>query len=167
MINLIHLVWRNNTFILVKSNSVLIWFRWDFNNGLLTGKGCVDARRNNPHWCVDNRIFRLHTTFFYTPDDGFLNWCVVWSWFAFRKTQHRRIWRFFTHVNVRRAFLGRLALSVTLFWFFFLLNRTVWLWRAKLLGSAVLPPEWWQLTPGVFYGLSWVNIFTWTVKILW
>jgi hypothetical protein len=32
------------------------------------------------------------------------------------KTQHRRL---FTHVNVRRAFLGRLALSVTLVWCFF------------------------------------------------
>ncbi len=37
----------DNTFIFVRSSSDLIWFRWDFNNGLLTGKGCVDAGRNN------------------------------------------------------------------------------------------------------------------------
>ena len=65
----------DNTFILVRSSSDLIWFRWDFNNGLLTGRGCVDAGRNNRRWCVDNRIFRLHTTCFYTPD------------------KHRRVWR--------------------------------------------------------------------------
>ena len=62
----------DNTFILVRSSSDLIWFRWDFNNGLLTGRGCVDAGRNNRRWCVDNR---LHTTCFYTPDE------------------HRRVWR--------------------------------------------------------------------------
>jgi hypothetical protein len=165
MINLIHLVWRNNTFILVKSNSVLIWFRWDFNNGLLTGRGCVNAIRNNPCRCVNNQIFRLHTTFLYTPDDGFLLWCVIWSWFAFRKNTTQET---FYSLKCETSFLGPFSFVRHLVLiFFFLLNRTVWLWRAKLLGSAVLPPEWWQLTPGVFYGLSWVNIFTWTVKILW
>jgi hypothetical protein len=122
MINLTHLVWRNNTFILVKSNSVLIWFRWDFNNGLLTGRGCVNAIRNNPCRCVNNQIFRLHTTFLYTPDDGFLLWCVIWSWFAFRKNTTQET---FYSRKCETSFLGPFSFvrHLVLIFFFYLTGQ--------------------------------------------